>query len=145
VFAAVSDINLPARFSNEFKGGRWLDQDTPIGVGSRFAGRNEHPAAGEWETTCTVVEYDPPCVFAYSVAGMDGDVAATWRFTVASEGTGSRLTQWMQMGPGRSILNFAIESMPEKESRILNRRLREHRQNMEANLAGVKQFLEVPS
>jgi hypothetical protein len=46
------------------------------------------------------------------------------------------------MGPGRSFINLAIESMPEKESRILNRRVREHRENMEANLVGVKEMLE---
>jgi len=48
----------------------------------------------------------------------------------------------MEIGPGRSFINLAIESMPEKESRILNRRMREHRTNMEANLVGIKQALE---
>jgi hypothetical protein len=32
--------------------------------------------------------------------------------------------------------------MPDKETRILRRRLGEHRANMEANLRGVKELLE---
>ncbi len=145
VFAVISDINLPARFSTEFKGASWLDEVPPIARGARFVGRNAHEAASEWETNCTVVEYDPPRTFAYSVEGLDGDTSSTWRFTVSPDGTGTRLTQWMEIGPGRSFINLAIESMPDKESRILNRRVREHRTSMEANLAGIKQALESSS
>jgi hypothetical protein len=36
----------------------------------------------------------------------------------------------------------AIDAMPDKESRILHRRLGEHRRNMEANLRGVKALVE---
>jgi uncharacterized protein YndB with AHSA1/START domain len=142
IFAVVSDIDLPARFSSEFKGGRWLEPATGPVAGARFVGRNSHPSAGEWETTCTVIEHDAPRVFAYAVQGLDGDVSSTWRFSIVREGSGSRLTQSLEMGPGRSFINLAIESMPEKESRILNRRVREHRENMEANLVGVKEMLE---
>ena len=145
VFAAVSDIDLPASYSTEFKGARWLGEVPPIVPGARFVGRNFHPAAGEWETTCTVVEYDPPATFAYAVEGLDGDTSSTWRFTVSPHESGSRLTQWMEMGPGRSFISLAIEAMPDKESRILNRRVREHRANMEATLAGIKQSIEPAS
>jgi hypothetical protein len=145
VFAVVADIDLPARYSTEFQGARWLEDGQPIAVGARFVGRNAHPAAGEWETTCTVVAYEPPSIFAYSVGGLEGDTSSTWRFTVSPDGSGCLLTQWMQMGPGRSFINLAIDSMPDKESRILNRRVREHRANMEATLAGIKQSLESAS
>lgn len=142
VFAVVSDVNLPARFSSEFKGARWLEPSTGPVIGASFVGRNAHPSAGEWETTCTVIEHDPPHVFAYAVQGLEGDVSSTWRFVVEPEGSGCRLRQWMEMGPGRSFISLAIEAMPANESRILNRRVREHRENMEANLAGVKEMLE---
>jgi hypothetical protein len=46
------------------------------------------------------------------------------------------------MGPGRSYINVAIDAMPDKESRILHRRLGEHRTNMEANLRGIKDLVE---
>ena len=42
------------------------------------------------------------------------------------------------MGPARSGINLAIDAMPDKESKILHRRLAEHRANMEATLAGIK-------
>jgi hypothetical protein len=48
----------------------------------------------------------------------------------------------MQMGPARSGINLAIDAMPEKESKILHRRVAEHRANMEATLAGIKQLVE---
>jgi uncharacterized protein YndB with AHSA1/START domain len=142
VFAVISDIDLPARFSSEFQGARWLDDADPVTAGSRFVGRNFHPAAGEWETTCTVVEFDPPTTFTYTVEGLDGDASSTWGFAVTPAGSGAVLKQWMQMGPGRSFINLAIESMPEKESRILNRRIREHKTNMEANMVGIKELIE---
>jgi uncharacterized protein YndB with AHSA1/START domain len=144
VFEMVSDINLPARFSSEFRAARWLDGDGTPSKGARFVGTNFHPAAGEWETTCIVVDYEPPRVFAYAVVGLDGDTSSTWNFTVEPDGAGSKLTQHMQMGPGRSFINLAIDAMPEKESRILHRRLHEHVVNMEANLEGVKALLESP-
>ena len=142
VFAAVSDINLPARFGTEFKGGRWLDGATAPAPGARFTGRNAHPAVGEWETTCTVTAYDPPRLFAYEVTGADGTTGSSWRFTVTPAENGCELTQSMRMGPGRSLINRAIDAMPDKESRILHRRLKEHRTNMQANLDGIKQMLE---
>ena len=52
------------------------------------------------------------------------------------------LEQWFQMGPARSGLNVAIDAMPDKEERIVARRLDEHRANMEANLAGIKELAE---
>jgi hypothetical protein len=48
----------------------------------------------------------------------------------------------MRMGPGRSGINPAIDAMPDKESKILHRRLGEHRSNMAATLAGIKELAE---
>jgi hypothetical protein len=46
------------------------------------------------------------------------------------------------MGPGRGGLNYAIERMPDKEERIVARRMDEHRVNMERVVAGVKELAE---
>ena len=46
------------------------------------------------------------------------------------------------MGPARSGINAAIDAMPDKEDRILRRRLDEHKANMEATLEGIKQLAE---
>jgi len=48
----------------------------------------------------------------------------------------------VQLGPGPSGISYAIESMPDKESRILRRRLAEHQANMQATIAGIKNLAE---
>jgi uncharacterized protein YndB with AHSA1/START domain len=142
VWALVSDLQLPARFSNEFQGAELLGGAKVPAVGARFVGRNHHPAIGSWETTSTITSFDPPKVFAYDVDGEDGRPSATWRFSLEPTVDGTNLTQWMRMGPGRSGINPAIDAMPHKESKILHRRLGEHRSNMEATLAGIKALAE---
>jgi hypothetical protein len=48
----------------------------------------------------------------------------------------------MQMGPGESGISELIAQMPDKEHRILRRRLAEHHANMTATLAGIKSLAE---
>jgi hypothetical protein len=141
VWRLVCDIQLPARFSTEFDGGEWLDGVSEPSPGARFTGRNSHPAVGEWETTSTICEYEPGQVLSWAVGDAEWP-SARWRFTLAAGDGGTRLTQWMQIGPGPSFLSQAIEAMPDKESRILRRRLAEHQTNMTATLAGIKQLAE---
>lgn len=136
----VSDIQLPARFSSEFRGAEWLDGATGPTVGARFRGTNEHPAAGTWHAECTIVECEPEHVFAWEVAGPDG-VAARWRFTLAPVDRGTLVTQWCQIGPGRSGLSPAIERMPDREHDIVERRLAEHAGNMRKNLDGLAELV----
>jgi hypothetical protein len=52
------------------------------------------------------------------------------------------LRQWMRMGPAPSGLTPAIEAMPDKEERIIARRLDEHRFNMLATIQGIKDLAE---
>jgi hypothetical protein len=146
VWALVCDIQLPARFSSEFNGGEWLDGASSPAPGARFTGRNYHPARGNWETTSTICQYQPERVLGWAVGDPD-QPSAQWRFTLAADadGTGTRLIQWMQIGPGPSGISEAIEAMPDKESRILQRRLGEHSANMTATLAGIKELAEARS
>lgn len=51
----------------------------------------------------------------------------------------------MRMGPSRSGLSPAIDAMPDKESKIIRRRLNEHHTNMTANLEGIKALAEAMS
>jgi Polyketide cyclase / dehydrase and lipid transport len=141
VWLLVTDIQVPARFSSEFQGGQWLDGATGPQLGARFRGRNHHPARGSWETVSTVCELEPERVFAWAV-GDPAVPAARWRFTLEPAGPGTRVRQWMQMGPGASGISELIEQMPDKEHRILQRRLAEHRANMVATLAGIKALAE---
>ena len=141
VWALVCDIQLPARFSSEFDGGQWLDGASAPALGARFTGRNHHPAVGRWQTTSTICEYQPEQVLGWAV-GDPGRPAARWRFTLAAQDGGTRLTQWMQIGPAPSGISAAIEARPDKESAILRRRLAEHQANMTATLAGIKELAE---
>jgi len=141
VWTLVSDIRLPARFSSEFQGADWLDGVTAPRLGARFVGRNSHPAIGGWETTCVITAFEPGRLFGYAV-GDPENPSSQWRFTLEPQASGTRLTQWMCMGPARSGINIAIDAMPEKEARILRRRLDEHRSNMEATLQGIKEIAE---
>lgn len=139
VWEIVSDIDVPARFSTELQATQWLDGDDGPRVGARFVGRNRHPAAGEWETTCTIVTCVPGRELGWVVDDPELP-GAQWRFTLEPVAGGTRLTQWMRIGPGRSGINDPIERMPDKESKILHRRLAEHRENMERNLAGIAEL-----
>lgn len=137
VWDVVADIELPARFSSELRSASWVDGAIGPQVGARFVGRSEHPAVGKWETTSTIVELEPCRVFGWAV-GDPQHPSAAWRFTITPTDNGCVLSQWMRMGPARSGINPAIDAMPDREDRILARRLEEHRVNMEATLAGIK-------
>lgn len=141
VWELVTDVQLPARFSSEFQGAEWLDGSTGSALGARFVGRNRHEAIGEWETTAVIVELEPERAFAWAVTDAD-QPTSTWRFTLTPEGVGTRLAQWMRMGPAPSGITPAIEAMPDKESKILRRRLAEHRANMQRTLEGIKSLAE---
>jgi len=141
VWPLITDINLPARFSTEFQGARWLDDSTGAAQGARFAGRNRHQATGEWETTCTVTACEAGRVFAWAV-GDPAFPSASWSFELEPDGRGSRLRQRAQMGPAPSGLTPAIEAMPDKEERIVARRLGEFEANMLATLEGIKALAE---
>jgi hypothetical protein len=143
VWALVSDIGLSARFSTEVSGAEWIDGANGAALDARFVGHSAHGAIGEWSTTCVVTGYADARLFEWSVIGRDGDVSSIWRYTIEPRDEGSvRLDFWFQMGPGRGGLNYAIERMPDKEERIVARRLDEHRSNMERVVLGVKELAE---
>jgi uncharacterized protein YndB with AHSA1/START domain len=139
VWALVTDIDLPARFSPEFRGAQWLD-DGPR-LAARFVGRNHHDALGEWETTSYVTRFEPPRAFRWDVSDPENP-SSSWWFLLDEEDGGVRLRQGTRMGPARSGLSFAIDRMPDKEERIVARRLREFEANMRATVEGIKQLAE---
>lgn len=139
VWQLVIDINLAARFSDEFRGARWLDPGPA--VGARFVGRNEHPAIGAWETTSILTRVDPPRALTWAVSD-PGCPAATWWYLLDELGPRTRLRHGGRMGPGPSGLTPAITAMPDREEKIVDRRLEEWRRNIEATLAGIKSIAE---
>jgi hypothetical protein len=141
VWDLISDIHLIAGISSEVLGVSWSGDVTGPCVGARFLGRNFHRAMGEWETTNIVIDCDRPRVFAWAVTDV-AQPSSIWRFLLRPQGPGTVVTQSAQIGPGRSGLNFAIDEMPEKEERIVARRLAEFRAGMTANLARIKEISE---
>jgi uncharacterized protein YndB with AHSA1/START domain len=141
VWRLVSDIGLMPQLSQELQSVEWLDGASQAAVGTRFLGRSKHAALGEWSAVSRIVEHDPYRVFAWAV-GDPGQPSATWRFTLRSEQAGTRLSQWMRLGPGRSGLSVAIDQMPDKEQKIVFVRLREFEESMTRALAGIKSLAE---
>lgn len=144
VWAVISDIALPTRFSTELEGVEWLEGESGPRLGAKFVGRNQHAAIGSWQTECVVTSFEPEQCFGWSV-GDPTNPSSIWRFTLTplpDQPGFVRLEQWFQMGPARSGLNMAIDAMPDKEERIIARRLAEHQANMEATVAGIKALVE---
>ena len=139
VWELVTDINLPARFSSEFLGARWTD-DTR-GVGASFVGRSQHKAMGEWETVSYVSQYEPMRVFGWSVTDLEHP-SSTWWFELEPAEGSVVLRHSARMGPAPSGLTIAITAMPDKEERIVARRLEEFEANMRATVEGIKRLAE---
>lgn len=140
VWPLITDIDLPAQFSEEFLGATW---DGEAGEGGRFVGRNRHPAIGEWEVPCFVDAWEPGRIFGWRTSDPD-DPGARWRFQIVPEagGAASRLRFSVTIGPGPSGISVAIAAMPDREPRILERRLGEHHANMTRVVEGVRDLAE---
>ena len=130
----VTDITLPLHNSPELQAVEWLDGADRVAVGARFKGRNRNDMLGEWETVCEVVEVEPGRRWVYNMV-TSGGVGATWGFEVEPSTDGSIVRQWARMGPGPSGMTFAISAQPDKEARIIERRLGQWLDGMRANLA----------
>lgn len=139
----VTDISLPARFSEEFEGGEWVDGATAAELGARFRGRNTHTAIGSWETTSIVFVCDENRCFGWKVNDLEAP-GASWQFELEPDETGqvTTLRQSVELGPGPSGITVAIGRMPDKEERIIERRLAEHVRNMSATIEGIKAIAE---
>jgi len=141
VWELVSDVGLMPTLSDELQSIEWLDGATEPAVGARFVGYSKHQALGEWSTTSHVIECESQAVFAWAVED-PVKPTAIWRFRLEPKDGGTELSQWMQLGPARSGLSFAIDRMPDKEQKIVFVRMREFEQNMASTLGHIKQLAE---
>lgn len=143
----ITDIELPARFSDEFQGARWVPPATGPALGAVFEGANRHPLIGEWTVPCVVTVFAPERAFGWDPSGPDGRFA-TWRFTLEPQirtppaEPRTTLTFVAQMGFGPSGMTPAIEARPDKEEQIVAHRLEEWRANMQATVEGIKSLAE---
>jgi uncharacterized protein YndB with AHSA1/START domain len=141
VWPVLTDLARFGAWSPENEGGTWLDAGGPA-VGARFRGRQSHRAVGTWETTSTVTECDPPRRFTWVVGPNAEEAGASWSFELAPDADGTRVRFRAVMGPGPSGTTAAIERMPDKEERIIERRLQEWDAGMRAVLEGVRAEVE---
>jgi nitroreductase/uncharacterized protein YndB with AHSA1/START domain len=139
VWELVTDLDVPTRFSTEAIGAEWAGDER--GVGARFYGRNQHPAAGEWSLPCFVDAYDEPRAFGWRTSDWDNP-GARWRFDLEPAGGRTRLRFSYTMGPGPSGTSAAITAHPGKEHRVLRRRVDEVHANMQRTVEGIKDLAE---
>lgn len=139
VWTAVTDIDLPAQFSEEFLGAEWTSEER--GLGASFRGRNRHPVVGEWEVESFVDQYTEGRVFGWATSDPDNP-GARWRFRLEPAPAGTLLRFELTIGPGPSGITAAIESVPDKEARIIDRRIIEHHANMTRTVRGIRELLE---
>jgi nitroreductase len=139
VWPVITDINLSARFSEEFRGAEWVDEDR--GVGASFVGTNFHPSFGEFRVPSFVDAYEENVSFGWRTSDVDNP-GARWRFDLEPNGSGTRLRYSVTLGPGPSGITMVIESMPDKEGRILARRIGEHHASMQRVVEGLKEIVE---
>ena len=138
VWDLVTDINLPARFQDEFVEAEWLDEGP--GLGSRFLGRNER-GERQWETTSWVVAHDPMRAFGWAVSDRENP-GATWTYFLDQTGDTTILRYRRIIGPGPSGITAAIERDPDNEEEIIAARDEEHRVHMQAVVDGIKDQAE---
>ena len=139
VWPYISDIQLPARFSDEFRGAEWLS-DAPE-LGATFLGRNQNENLGDWEVTCHVAGYEENRVFAWN-AGDAEDPSAQWRFELIPLAGSTRLRFSMVLGPGPSGLTAVIDAMPDKEAKIIANRQKHQAANMRRTIEGIRDLVE---
>ncbi|GGS50044.1 hypothetical protein GCM10010156_05950 [Planobispora rosea] len=152
VWSLVTDIDVPARFSPELRGVRWLGQTDRPAVDACFEGRNRNAILGEWRTVSYVTELDPPHTFAWAVVDPDGRFGgdapdprvpmAVWRFGLRPGAGGTLLRQSVRLGPARSGLSLAIDRMPDKEESLVRHRLADLLSGIQATLQGIKTLAE---
>jgi hypothetical protein len=140
VWSLVADIDLMPALSDELQAVEWVAPATGPAVGASFRGYNQQ-GGGQWSTVSSIVDYEPGRVFGWAVGNVDHP-GAIWRFTLRPERGGTCLTQWVQMGPGRSGISMAIDAHPHREFALVAGRMRNFARGMTRNLAAIKAMAE---
>jgi uncharacterized protein YndB with AHSA1/START domain len=121
VWELVSDVTRIGEFSPETFEAQWLDGGTGPRAGARFRGHVRRNGRGPvYWTTCTVTAAEPEREFAFSVAGLGGATANTWRYSLEPTPDGTEVTEsfelpatlvnrlyWLLGGPARLRTNLA--------------------------------------
>jgi hypothetical protein len=93
VWRRVANIANLGRYSPETTRTAWLPGSDRHEMGARFRGYNRN-GRHQWHTDCVITEWTEFVAFAFDVAReADGRFATRWRYTLASENGGTRLTE----------------------------------------------------
>lgn len=93
VWHRVANIQSLGRHSPETFRTEWLPGSERHEVGARFRGHNSNDRH-DWHTDCVISEFTDPKAFAFDVEpDEDGQFSTRWRYTLAAEGRGTRLTE----------------------------------------------------
>jgi len=83
IWDLVSDVTRIGEFSPETFEAEWLEGATGPEPGARFRGHVKRNGRGPvYWTTCTVTAAEPGREFGFSVAGLGGSTANTWRYSL---------------------------------------------------------------
>ena len=142
VWELVTDINLPAEYSQEFLGAS--GSTAPTGLrsarGSRAATRG-WAGSGRCRAPSSCASPAPPSA---GTSGTRPHPLASWRYTLTPEGDGTRLRYRARLGPGDSPTRQACLAEPDREHEIIVERLDIHRRNMLAVVTGIAELAEKP-
>jgi uncharacterized protein YndB with AHSA1/START domain len=98
VWDLVSDVTRIGEFSPETFEAQWLDGATGPRAGARFRGHVRRNGRGPvYWTTCTVTVADPEREFGFSVAGLGGATANTWRYSLEPTAGGIDVTESFEL------------------------------------------------
>jgi nitroreductase len=140
LWPVVTDISVPAAFSDELVSASWEPRSTGAELGATFIGQNSLGGT-QWEMRCFVDACDPPRRFGWRTSDPDNP-GARWQFELEQIAGATRLRFSATLGPGASGTSRAIERRPADEQRIIERRLGQIHLNLTNVLAGIKQSVE---
>jgi ribosome-associated toxin RatA of RatAB toxin-antitoxin module len=143
VYALVTDIARMGEWSPECVGAEWINEGGPT-VGASFHGQNRRDT-NEWTTPNTVIAADEGREFAWVVGTADFRVC-TWRYALAPEGDGTRLTESFELGKEEvGFASMVLERPADERPQMIEARRAQLVADMEQTLARLKDVAEANS
>lgn len=134
VYEIVSDVTRLPEWAAETERCTWIGGATGPAKGARFRGRNRYRTI-PWWTTCKVTAADPGRCFAFQVY-LGLLPTAQWEYAIEPTGSGCRVTESTRRQTPKVL------STPANLLLGVGNRDEHNQHNIEATLAGLKQFAE---
>lgn len=125
VYALVSDLAASGRWSEECRGGTWIE-GAPGAIGSVFRGDNERPVdvvawapvvRGVWTTESEVIAAEPGRLFSWAVRMTSGIAQdSVWTYRIEPTGDGCMVRHSFRMGEATEGVRGILSRMPDEDS-----------------------------